>query len=571
MSKFKRKVWTLRTLAWLSRSRVLALLVLLMLSLISSGIVVHPVHAQPTFDMPSEPGSGTYEPLARAGLWSTKNFHSDYTVDLGDFFLHKVQSAAVYAGAGTKPMADVEEYIVVRCGADPAYYYNAVSAGINDWPYQIRDKTTGEFLSSTTATLPVPMIVGYSMELSAPDIWATEASAYFGVSPYMCGASAWKNGEGQSGGDPLSGAVSFTWSDPWPPLSIYLHASAMSWISTLPGAVYSSMASAVVDPYLYIDPESPLADQLQVYTLKAYNASMDDPSSWVPAVDPPVDFIPTTVTVNTSTGTVNRIGGETTKISGNLTSEGTELVGKTVELHRQYDSTAYRIPVPIYETWTHIADVSTGPGGYYEYDWNPEETLASGHYWIKAEYDGDVDHMQSSNTTDVDVIPPPDIAVTNVATSKTVVGRGYNVSIDVTVENHGQTTEIFNVTAYADTTEIEKQEITLTSGSSTTITLTWNTTDFAMGQYTIKAVADTLNETNISDNTFIGGIVQVTMQGDITADGEVNIQDLFDLGKAYASIPTMPNWKPNCDINNDGEIDNTDLSILNQNYGKINQ
>jgi len=61
--------------------------------------------------------------------------------------------------------------------------------------------------------------------------------------------------------------------------------------------------------------------------------------------------------------------------------------------------------------------------------------------------------------------------------------------INVTVENQGDLTETFNMTLYANTTAINQTEITLTSGTSTTITLTWNTTAFAKGNYTISAYA----------------------------------------------------------------------------------
>jgi len=43
---------------------------------------------------------------------------------------------------------------------------------------------------------------------------------------------------------------------------------------------------------------------------------------------------------------------------------------------------------------------------------------------------------------------PPDIAVTGVSPSKTVVGQGYSADINVTVNNQGLSTETFNVTAY---------------------------------------------------------------------------------------------------------------------------
>jgi hypothetical protein len=42
-----------------------------------------------------------------------------------------------------------------------------------------------------------------------------------------------------------------------------------------------------------------------------------------------------------------------------------------------------------------------------------------------------------------------DVAVTNVQPSETIVGQGQTVKIDVTVENHGNITETFNVSAYA--------------------------------------------------------------------------------------------------------------------------
>jgi parallel beta-helix repeat protein len=47
-------------------------------------------------------------------------------------------------------------------------------------------------------------------------------------------------------------------------------------------------------------------------------------------------------------------------------------------------------------------------------------------------------------------IPIHDIAVTNITSSKTVVGQGYSVNITVTVANQGDYTETFNVMVYHD-------------------------------------------------------------------------------------------------------------------------
>ena len=119
-------------------------------------------------------------------------------------------------------------------------------------------------------------------------------------------------------------------------------------------------------------------------------------------------------------------------------------------------------------------------------------------------------HMDEMAT---DLIVTPiyrDIAVTNVTPSRPVVHQGSSVNIDVTVENQGDYPESFNVTAYANTTEIETKTITLTSGSSTTTTFTWNTTGFAAGDYAISACAWPVpGEIDIADNTFVNGWVSV--------------------------------------------------------------
>jgi len=165
--------------------------------------------------------------------------------------------------------------------------------------------------------------------------------------------------------------------------------------------------------------------------------------------------------------------------------------------------------------------------------------------------------------------PAPDIAVITTVTSKTVVGRGYALSINVTIENQGIHTETFNVTACANTTLIERKEITLTNGSFTTVTFTWNTTAVPYGNYTITANATSLpGETDTADNTYIDGWVIVTIPCDVNGDNIVDDSDLFNVNQAYGSTPDSPNWNPNCDLNNDDKIDASDLFDLSKNYGK---
>jgi hypothetical protein len=115
-----------------------------------------------------------------------------------------------------------------------------------------------------------------------------------------------------------------------------------------------------------------------------------------------------------------------------------------------------------------------------------------------------------------------DVAATGITSSRSAVGQGYLTSINATVQNQGDFTETFNVTIYCNETAITLPDgknyttVTLTNGTSTTITFPWNTTDFPKGNYTIRAYAWPVQyETDFADNTCTGGSVQITKVGDL--------------------------------------------------------
>jgi parallel beta-helix repeat protein len=163
-----------------------------------------------------------------------------------------------------------------------------------------------------------------------------------------------------------------------------------------------------------------------------------------------------------------------------------------------------------------------------------------------------------------------DVGITNLGSSRTIVGQGYTLHVNVTIFNYGNNTEIFNVTVYANTTIIHTFEnVTLTSRNSTTITFTWDTSSSVKGNYTLTAVADTvLGETDTADNTFIGGWVLVTIPGDVDGNRAVNIFDIVRMAGGYGTLPQNPKYDPNCDIDGDGDIDIFDIVIAAGNYGK---
>jgi hypothetical protein len=175
-------------------------------------------------------------------------------------------------------------------------------------------------------------------------------------------------------------------------------------------------------------------------------------------------------------------------------------------------------------------------------------------------------------------LPIHDVGVANVTTSKTgclpipTVGQGYGVKANVTVENHGDFAETFNVTVYANATVIGTYtNVTLPSGNSTTLAFTWNTASFAKGNYTVWAYAwPVQNETDTSDNTLVDGRIAVTIPGDINGDFIVDIYDAIILaGHFNEHKPWLhPQIDPNIDINNDGFIDIYDAIILANHYNQ---
>lgn len=162
-----------------------------------------------------------------------------------------------------------------------------------------------------------------------------------------------------------------------------------------------------------------------------------------------------------------------------------------------------------------------------------------------------------------------DVATLGVIPYKNVVGQGFSLRINVTVENQGFYTQTFNIAAYANDTAIQTQTVTISSGNFTTVTFTWNTTGVSYSNYSISASASTVpGEIDTGDNTLVDGIVFVTITGDVNGDGEVDASDLLDLGTAYGPDPSKPNWNPNSDFNDDDKVDASDLFALSKNYGK---
>jgi len=147
------------------------------------------------------------------------------------------------------------------------------------------------------------------------------------------------------------------------------------------------------------------------------------------------------------------------------------------------------------------------------FNWNTTG-VAEGTYTIRAvasSVPGEIDTTDNTSPDVTVLLGRHDVAVISVTVSQTEVLVGESMSISVTVENQGNWTETFNVTAKFDDTEIGTLSVTdLASGASTTLNFNWDTDGVNPGTYTIKAVASTVSgETDTADNTYIGSSVRI--------------------------------------------------------------
>jgi hypothetical protein len=167
------------------------------------------------------------------------------------------------------------------------------------------------------------------------------------------------------------------------------------------------------------------------------------------------------------------------------------------------------------------------------------------------------------------------LTITNVTTSKTggsreIVGQDYTCRVYVSVQNNGDFEEALQVLVYANTSQIASLVVAAEHGQSENVSLTWNTTGFAKGNYTIWVyVKPVTNETYTADNIKLGSTVFVTVAGDVTGEGLCDMQDISILVDKFLKEPKDgPAWDPNCDVNDDHIIDMADISIAVDNFLK---
>jgi len=217
---------------------------------------------------------------------------------------------------------------------------------------------------------------------------------------------------------------------------------------------------------------------------------------------------------------------------------------------------------------------------------NGNATLATVYFKVKAFGFSEL-HLQNTLLLD-DSIPSPqelphttadgevslglglsDVAVTKITFSKSVVNDTV-VRINVTVANYGGRYEMFNVTLYYSLTEVSTKTVTdLAPSAVLNLSFTWDTTPVPKGNYTMMARASLVpGESNLEDNTLVGGWIIETIRGDVTGDYKVDIYDIYQFARAFGTTAGHGRWNSNCDVNNDGEVNIQDLFHAALNFGK---
>lgn len=164
-----------------------------------------------------------------------------------------------------------------------------------------------------------------------------------------------------------------------------------------------------------------------------------------------------------------------------------------------------------------------------------------------------------------------DVAVIDVTTDKTTVYPGEIININVTVENKGNLTESFVVMlTYNGHAVVNLTVSDLPPGAQLKMSHVWNTDGFPPcynASLTAYAVPVPY-ETNLADNTFVDGVINITLIGDVNGDGKVDIYDITLAAMSFSYSVGNPEYNERADLNRDGTVDIFDLILISKHFGE---
>ena len=174
---------------------------------------------------------------------------------------------------------------------------------------------------------------------------------------------------------------------------------------------------------------------------------------------------------------------------------------------------------------------------------------------------------QGTRSTGGNVGSVPGITVLNITSTQTFVEEGFSADITATVDNTGSSASIFYVTFLDNGVPLDTQPVTLGGESSTALSYVWNTTGFALGNFTLSAYAwSNPAETSLVSANSVNTNILVTCPDDLTGQSTVNFLDITAFVAAYINYYQTGQCNPATDFNHDGRVDFSDLVLFVANY-----
>jgi len=171
-----------------------------------------------------------------------------------------------------------------------------------------------------------------------------------------------------------------------------------------------------------------------------------------------------------------------------------------------------------------------------------------------------------------DIVKIHDLAATSVSPPPSLplhrVGDMMNLS--VTVANLGDYSESSKINCYANSTIIYGQPFTVAAGQTSTVTVIWNSTTSLPGYLMLRASILPVPGEFLSSNNSVNAstVFPLSFRGDVNRDGRVDITDLTLVSSHFGAIIGTPNYYAEADLNHDGVINIVDLSMTAADFGK---
>ncbi len=165
------------------------------------------------------------------------------------------------------------------------------------------------------------------------------------------------------------------------------------------------------------------------------------------------------------------------------------------------------------------------------------------------------------------VVVAHDVATSGLTLSRIFSYSGISstrVTVGLSVENLGSSSETFTLTVMANSSIINSQTVTLNAGATMPISFGWNTTLLAVGNYTVSAqVSQVPGESNTQNNSAtFNGLFESRKAGDADGNGVVDIDDVLLTAIAWGG-----DYNQYTDYDADGDVDIDDVLNVATRWG----